>query len=37
MAEHPADTDDGGTHLIRGIENEHDLPRAAVLLIQNAL
>jgi len=37
MAEYPADTDGGGTHPVRGIENEHDLPRTAVLLIQNAL
>ncbi len=37
MAEHPADTDDGGTHPIRGIKNEHDLPPAAVQLMQNVL
>ncbi len=37
MTEHPADTDGGGTHPIRGIKNEHDLPPASILLIQNAL
>jgi hypothetical protein len=37
MAEHPADTDGGGTHPIRSIENGHDLPRASVLLMQDAL